>query len=76
MNKTRFDDCIFCAYNHKCGILEKTTCTENKKSECTFYKTEVEFIEGRNKANRLLTAKGKKVAVIDNIVTTVPLDEF
>ena len=77
MSRVRCDDCIFCnSHNLKCGILEKTVCNDDTKQVCKFYKTEVEFMENRKKANRLLTAKGKKVAVIDNVVTTVPLNEF
>ena len=77
MSKFRYDDCVFCAsHNSKCGVLEKTVCNDDTKQVCKFYKTELEFMENRKKASRLLTAKGKKVVVIDNVVTTVPLDEF
>lgn len=67
----RYEKCIFCSViGIKCTCLIKTACTDDKRSKCTFYKTERQFLDGQAKSKQILKEKGLKVVVTDNVVTT------
>lgn len=51
------EDCLFFSIN-RCSILKNVICDER----CKFKKTHEEFIEGREKAERMLKNKGLRPA--------------
>lgn len=49
--------CFFCGVGGVCGILEKTMCNGDH-IHCSFYKTEKQYTEERNRAILLNRKKG------------------
>lgn len=52
--------CYFCRSNGECGALIDTYCV-GINTECSFYKTEKQYIEDRNRAIEINRAKGNCV---------------
>lgn len=70
----RAENCVFCpnpTINNRCGILERTLCTDSKRFECSFYKTEKDFKQAQVHASRILNSKGLSVKIENNIVRAI-----
>lgn len=65
-----FGDKIGC----KCGILDKTICTEFQKSKCTFYITREDYINNQLKSRELLKRRKLSTITVDKTVKVIPAE--